>query len=215
MKRLIFLFLLLSNFGLRAQTIAPGDEGCIWRSVWTPAGTGTEWVRGVTTVDGVRVGWWTWWCPRPDGTWRFMLQRCVVGRACLDVDTLTSILDTAARSADPLQALRDARALHTAPVLPAEQEAWARAGLDAAGAAIRIKPPDQTWIVGPATASDGTRPAYPFANGVRGLASVGRATSGQPCDPSKGYVLATGGDLWAVFGPALDPTRVALCVKKP
>lgn len=110
MKRLLFLFLLLSSSLLHAQAPAPapGNEGCIWRSVWTPAGTGTEWAHGTTEVDGVRVGWWTWWCPRPDGTWRHMLQRCVVGRACLDVSTLTGILDTAARSADPLQALRHA-----------------------------------------------------------------------------------------------------------
>lgn len=212
-KRLLFLFLLLSSFALRAQTVSPGDEGCIWKSVWTPAGTGTEWVHGVTDVDGVKVGWWTWWCPRPDGTWRHMLQRCVVGRACLDVGTLTGILDTAARSAEPLQALRDARAQFATPVLPHEQEAWERAGLDAAGAAARILP-QVAYVVGPATAADGTRPAYPFTNGARGTTVIGRATSGQPCDPTKGSAAASSGGIWAVFGPSFDPARVALCVKR-
>lgn len=213
MKRLLFLFLLSWCSILHAQTTAPGDEGCIWRSVWTPAGTGTEWAHGVTELDGVRVGWWTWWCPRPDGTWRHMLQRCVVGRACLDVSTLTGVLDTAARSADPLQALRDARAQFTVPVLPGEAEAWERAGLDAAAAAAAILP-RPAYVVDVPTSPDGTRPAYPVANGARGTTAIGRALSGQPCDPAKGALPASGGRIWAVFGPSFDPARVALCVKK-
>lgn len=214
MKRLLCLFLLLLCFAARAQTSAPPDEGCIWRSAWTPSGTGTEWVYGVSESDGVRVGWWTWWCPRPDGTWYQMLQRCVVGRACLDVSTLTGVLDTAARSADPLQALRDARQRFYAPVLPTEQKAWNLAEWDAAGAAARVLP-KTAYAVDVPTAADGTRPAYPLVNGVRGTTSIGRAISGQPCDPAKGSVPAAGGRIWAAFGPSFDPTRVALCVKKP
>ncbi len=43
---------------------------------------------------------------------------------------------------------------------------------------------------------------------------IGRATTGQPCDPTKGSAAASSGGIWAVFGPSFDPARVALCVKR-
>jgi len=211
MKLLLYLFLLLWCSSLRAQ--AP--EACIFKSFWTPFGTGTEWVRGATTVDGVTVAWWGWWCPLRSGLWEHEMQRCVVGRGCLDAQTLTSELDTAARSANPLSALRDARARYTLPPLASERAAWDQAYADALAQMQAIKPPDVLYVVGRATAADGTRPAYPFREGTRSTTSSGRAIAGQPCEPRQGYAEASGSDLWAVFGPAFDPERVTLCVKKP
>lgn len=202
----------------KAQVQTPAQSAakdCIWKSLWTPFGTGTEWVRTLTEFGGVKVAGWVYWCPQDNGTWSPVIHRCVVGRGCMDPAALSSMLDTAARSADPLAALVEARKAFTMPVLPSEQAAWDLAEGELVQAAAKIRPPDQAYIVATATASDGTRPAYPFANGVRSTIASGRATSGQPCQPSKGYLQASGTDLWAVFGPVFDASRVALCVRKP
>ena len=210
MRALLLLFALL----LQAPAQAQPYEACLFKSLWTPFGTGTEWVRGSSTAEGVTVAWWGWWCPQSGGQWGYTLQRCVVGRACLDPAAISAELDTAARSVNPLQALLAARERLTVPVLPAEKAAWDLAEWDAVGALAPIRPPSTAYVVGPATSADGTRPAYPFANGVRGTTSSGRAAAGQPCDPAKGSLPAASGGIWAVFGPAFDPGRVALCVKR-
>lgn len=218
MRKLMLLMLLtLFACSLRAQQ----SDDCIPRSVWTPTATGTAWARGVSEAKSVRVAWWSYWCPRADGTWKLMLERCVVGRACIDAETATRLLDTAARSADPLKSLAAARSGLRAPVAPDERAAWDLAEVDAVAAAQPLRPASPAapspaasaaYIVSTATSADGTRPAYPFVNGVRGTTSNSRALAGQPCDPAKGSAPAAGGGIWSVFGPAFDVSKVALCV---
>ncbi len=63
------------------------------------------------------------------------------------------------------------------------------------------------WVVGTATGTGtqaGTRPAYPWAAGVRGTLSNGRATSGQPCNTAVGAA--------PYFGVNNRTDQVALCV---
>jgi hypothetical protein len=68
------------------------------------------------------------------------------------------------------------------------------------------------WVVGAPTRSDGTRPTYPWANGVRStIAAAERAKSGAACNPAIGRV--EGSTAW--YG-VLDRTdRVAVCVRAP
>lgn len=214
LMRLLLIIALLCGTA-HAQTAPPPFQECIHKSIWTPFGTGTDWVSGLSEAGGVTVGWWGWWCPQSDGVWRDTIYRCVRGRGCMDLGSVTAALDTASRSVDPLQALRDVRDAVTAPPLDSELEAWEFAKREAISALLKIrpKPPAPAYVVAAATAADGTRPAYLLTNGVRGTISVGRAIAGQPCDPAKGSLPSTSGGLWAVFGPAFDPARVALCVK--
>jgi hypothetical protein len=74
-------------------------------------------------------------------------------------------------------------------------------------------PPTYTHKVKPnGTAPD--RPVYTLKpDGARVLAN-GRATVGQPCDTSRPTAPSTGDDVWAEFGPAFEPGKVALCAKQ-
>jgi hypothetical protein len=212
-KLLISLVLTLSAFAAQAQS-------CIWRSWWTPTGAGTALAHGTAEAVGVRVAWATYWCPLPDNRWEVVLQRCVVGRGCLDHETLIGLLDTAGRSTNPMQSLRDARAMFAREPLSTELPAWYAAEREAAAAAAALYPPNAAasaprpaLVVGAATRADGTRPAYRYTAGVRGTTQVPPgATAGQPC----GTVFqATSAGSWATFGPSFVPDLGTLCVKAP
>jgi hypothetical protein len=58
-----------------------------------------------------------------------------------------------------------------------------------------------------------TRPAYPFASGVRSTVQKGTALVGQPCFPDVALSAETGGKYMA-YGPAQAATSVALCALK-
>lgn len=58
-----------------------------------------------------------------------------------------------------------------------------------------------------------TRPAYLLTAGVRGTKEVARAAVAQPCDLTR-PLLASGADVWAEFGPAFEPGKVALCARR-
>lgn len=217
MKSKIAALVLALLAGLWAQAHArpalPSEE-CVHKSFWTPYGSGTAWVRGTSEAAGVRVSWWAWWCPAADGQWVHVIQQCVQGRACLDAEGITRELDTAARSADPLEALRAARARLATPPLPSEQPAWDQATWDAAGELAKIRPQSApALIVGPATRVDGTRPAYRYVDGKRGSTAVPPgATAGQPCDAGKAFETTSAGT-WAPFGPAFAADIGTLCVR--
>lgn len=70
------------------------------------------------------------------------------------------------------------------------------------------------WVVGPATRVDGTRPAYRYANGVRGAQVTPGAVSGGACDVSTQFETTSAGT-WGRFAPAFDPTVGTLCVRAP
>lgn len=76
---------------------------------------------------------------------------------------------------------------------------------DAANAVRAQLTPVETWAVAPT--SVGTRPTYPWANGVRStVAAAERVASGAPCDPAVGA-----GNYRGVLGRS---DRVALCAKQ-
>lgn len=64
-----------------------------------------------------------------------------------------------------------------------------------------------------ANGASADRPAYKLINGVRGTATVARATVGMSCNLTR-PTLASGTDVWAEFGPDFAPGVVALCSRK-
>lgn len=183
-KLILFLCLTVFASALQAQTTAPpAAKDCVWKSIWTPFGTGTEWAHNVTEFGGTKVAWWVYWCPQPDGSWSPVTQRCVVGRGCMDPRALSQVLDTAARSADPVAALRQARDQFTLPPLPGELGAWDMAESDMLAAAIKLKPATTVWKVAPNPASTTvppTRPMFSAADPSKQVAE--RATVGATCN---------------------------------
>ena len=172
----------------------------------------------------------SWWCQQPDGTWALDLNVVLKGYGGPEV--MSSVASVILAASSPTDGIRAARQRFSRlPSTPQERYDFLRLVWLACKNGIANPPPNlsgppvdncgsapvlqQAWVVDPATAADGTRPAFPLVNGVRGTTSNGRATSGQPCDPSKGQVPASGGKAYAVFGPAFDVTKVALCSPTP
>lgn len=87
---------------------------------------------------------------------------------------------------------------------------------DAAARGIPWPPKPLRYVVDAATSADGTRPAFVVTAGVRATRSTARATSGQPCDPSKLQLPAEqAGKIWASYGPEYPLGMVALCKVLP
>jgi hypothetical protein len=81
-------------------------------------------------------------------------------------------------------------------------------------AAMVASRPVVRWVVAKAAANAkpaGTRPAFPWANGVRGTVSNGRATQDTACDPAVGRLEGT----TAYYGVNGNPAQVAVCVRAP
>ena len=101
-KRLCAALLLLCAAGtVHAQAAGFALPTCIHKSVWTPFGTGSDWVHDTSApvkATGVRVSWWGWWCPTADGNWTAYVHMCVEGRTCLTATQVTIELDTAMRT---------------------------------------------------------------------------------------------------------------------
>jgi hypothetical protein len=176
MRRLLLVLLLLCPFAAHALTDAP----CVFRSFWTPMGTGTELVSGSeapVSPGGVEVSWWAWFCPTATG-WDWYVVRCIQGRTCLTAATVSKELDTAARSADKLAALRAAMTKYQTPVLPAEQADWDFA-LAAARSALEKTLPATPPVIGDVYVVTGAQAFVLKADGTR-------STSPYPTAPTKG-----------------------------
>lgn len=217
LRMLVAVVLAAFSFGASAQVFSVPD--CFPKTLWTPTGTGTDWVSGSepkVTPTGVRISWRGMWCPDGSGGWKAYVHRCVEGRTCLNVRSLEAEFHTATRTPDPLLALQNAiKKYETAP-LPNELEDWRFAGAKALVELDKIKPKPSVFKVktNPAcTSVVCTRPAYTLSNGVRGTQEVARAEVGQECKMTR-PVLASGNDFWAEFGPVFNPGIVALCAKQ-
>lgn len=219
--------LLLCSLAANAQSTYPAPPfslpDCIPKTFWTPFGTGTDWVHGTSepvTPTGVSIGWWAWWCPNSDGTWKPFILQCVEGRTCISAIAMTKDLDTAMRSADRLATLRSLITQRQTAVLTNELNDWAYASDMARLALQPIKPTTPTppppatgvYVVTGAQAfpvkPDGTRSTTPIATAP---------TKGETCD-------CTGANRIVQFGatfckvPSLSATQtiVAGCsLKKP
>lgn len=227
-KRLcaVFLFLLaIAPAAAQTGTIPPLPftlPDCIHKSIWTPFGTGTDWKYGTTTpvsANGVSVSWWSWWCPKTDGTWSLYVFKCVEGRTCLSSSVVTKELDTATRSADRIAALRALVTKYQTPVLQNEFNDWAYADDVARLAMAPLKPASTTTP--PATSVYVVTGAQAFPvkpDGTRSTTPIAAAPiKGETCD-------CTGANRIVQFGatfckvPRLSTTQtiVAGCsLKKP
>ena len=226
-KRLCAALLLLCAAGtVHAQATSFTLPTCIHKSVWTPFGTGSDWVHDTSApvkATGVRVSWWGWWCPVSDGTWTPYVHMCVEGRTCLTATQVTIELDTAMRSSDRLSALRAAiQSYQTAP-LANEIEDFRFALASATVAMQAVKPPGSTPPPTP-TPTPGTyivtgSQAFPLKpDGTRSTTPIATApTKGETCDCSgANRILQFGATFCKVPSLSTAQTIVAGCsLKKP
>jgi hypothetical protein len=112
---------------------------CIPKTIWTPFGTGTDWVRGQADADGVTTSWRGWWCPLPDGSW-VAYAHLSVERPEWPLNRIDSELSTVFRSADRVAALRDIVNRYSVAPTAAELPAWKAAATQAGAALAAIKP---------------------------------------------------------------------------
>lgn len=147
---------------VQAQTfIAPP---CAPKTLLTPWGSGTVWLRGSAqpTTPGPRVSYRAWWCPKPDGTWQPYVHLSVDSRE-LTREQLEAEFDRAMSAPNPLAAIQDAVTRWQVPPAAGEVAAWIAADdlAIAALAAVKPGPIVEQWIVTGALAfplkADGTR----------------------------------------------------------
>lgn len=223
-KRIVIALALLCSVGTaNAQAAVEPFKlpDCVFKSAWTPFGTGTDWMHDTivpASTVGVTISWWAWWCPNPDGTWWLYVHRCVEGRTCLNSAALTNEFDTAARSADKLGSLRSAIALRQAQPLPSETSDWLYAMAVASQRMQALKPaapPPPAAGVYVVTGSQ----AFPLKpDGTRSTTPIAAApTKGETCDCSgANRILQFGATFCKVPSLSTAQTIVAGCsLKKP
>ena len=205
------LFAVLALLAVPAQAAAPSCR---------PAelgGPGTKILtRDEPDVGSCYVGWW---CPpATSGPWSFYGH-------CVLTQYKVAYVYQAYAKALALGDLEGAWASFTSSVAVApkpgpETEAFRGLFTRFMAQAQTARPPDvapppPAWVVDAATAPDGTRPAFPFVDGVRKSASTARAKSGEPCKPEVAQAVSgVAGKVFAAYGPAFAPGLVALC-KRP
>lgn len=206
MNRLIVAVLLvLFSASAWSQVCAP-------KTVWTPLASGTE-LRAATFVipekevapiKNIRILVHAYWCPDEVGVWRYFIHRCIIGRTCLDADTLSAEIIMASRSADWLGRLRATIQANEAPVLESEQYAWLQAGFMAIDMIRADRPADALWFVAPI--ASGQRPSREVVNGaLTAMKEPIYAKSGASCDPGpKPVFKSTGGTWMSVSGQPLS-----------
>ena len=137
---------------------------CIPKTVWTPFGTGTDWVRGqeqVTPADPI-VSWRAWWCPSASGVWTSYVHLSVE-RPEWTLNKIDTELTTVFRSADRITALKNTLSVYSVAPTTLERPSWNMAAASAGLALASIKPgppPADVWQV-PASGSS----LYNSANG--------------------------------------------------
>ena len=199
---------------------------CMPKAWYWPVTTATAEVQILPTPAGEAS---YWWCQQPDKTWRLYTWVRLRGS---ETPELRSGIETVIRSASsPDAGVAQAFALYSR--IPATGTAarfeFDRLAYIACKAGVANPPtspardtcvppsePVQAYVVDPnGAAADGTRPAYPFANGIRGTTSSGRAQATPKTDCGAPRMNSTNGRVWSNFGPAFDPAKVTLCIKSP
>lgn len=213
MRVLLILLALLC-----VQTSAHAAPPCI------PGLYGTQ--VGNAGYDRTDAGWYAYhYCRKADGSISMHYIACVHG-SCLPIGTFADRVTTMKRGANPvetLQAAWDAEfgnkcsgATGALKTVCDQANAVAVANKPAGDATPPPPPPPPivyTHAIKP-NGTSSTRPVYMLVNGVRSTTSIGRADVGQPCDLTA-PTLPSGSDVWAQFGPAFEPGKVALCALKP
>ena len=166
-------------------------------------------VPGATSSGGSA---WGWWCQMPDQTWRAQTVACLDRYCPSGAAKAVAAALAASQPLAALQAVLDGYAVRVTDWSETHDYNCLHSNMRAALQAT--KPAADAWIVDAATSADGTRPAYPFANGVRGSTSTARAIAGSACRPDVAQSPSgTAGKVYAAFGPAFSPALVALCRK--
>jgi hypothetical protein len=184
------------------------------------AGPGTKILtRDEPDVGSCYVGWW---CPpATSGPWSFY-GHCVLTQYKQPYVYQAYAKALAVGDLEGMWASFTS-AVTVVPKPGAETDAWnglfrrfmAQAEAVRPPAVLPPPPPPPAWVVDVPTAADGTRPAFPFVDGVRKSASTGRAKSGEPCKPEVAQAVSgLPGKVFAAYGPAFVPGMVALC-KRP
>lgn len=167
MRTPLRILLLACIFGLlplicQAQTFSPPP--CLPKTMLTPYGSGTAWVRGFIQHDsaGPRVSFRAWWCPNPDGSWssygHYSVDRLELTAAQIELE-----FQGAAAASSPLAAVQQAIARWQVNPVGDEIPIWNEAVTSAQLmlAATKPGPVVEQWVVTGAQAfplkADGTR----------------------------------------------------------
>jgi hypothetical protein len=168
------------------------------------------------------AGWWAYWfCEKPDQTVGAEGFWCAHGE-CKTAEGFAADLRALAPGVadDPVAATKAAfaAAMTVDPVCSSHPAGSLRRQVCEHRLALvkadRAKMTIRVWIVAKAASNanpPGTVPAYPWANGVKGTTSNGRAVEGAACNPSVGALI--GSTYW--YGVDGRTDQVARCVKEP
>lgn len=218
MLRTIFLLVLLVPAISQAQS-------CMPRSWFWPTDRATAEVV-VNEPTGTRR-WW--WCQKADDTWQLTTQASLSGVE--SPETRLHVAELVRLAKDP-----DAGVNQAFDLLSNYPDAGTQRDYDLKllryhacedGAAnpppgagqvtnrcVKPTPPGApAFVVGPATRTDGTRPAYHFSGSTRGTEVKAGAKAGDPCGDM--IFLVTSAGSWRTFGPSFVADVGTLCVKAP
>jgi hypothetical protein len=220
MKRLALLLFFVPGLAWACLPIASPTSSAL-QSIATPAGEarGSWCLLGKNTTTGQSV-----WAPRTHACITRLcdtraalaaLARAAAASqpsAVLDAEVLAATVKPTPGSRDEfdyltLQHAMCAKLFESPPagnvLIPTREQAC---GAPPAEPIVR-------WIVAKAATNavpSGTRPAYPWVNGVRGSVSTARAAQDTPCNPAVGRVEGT----TAYYGVNGRTDQVAVCVRQ-
>lgn len=207
------LLLLACSLPLLAQAQTFSPPPCAPKTVMSPWGSGTPWVRGFIqrTVPGIRVSYRAWWCPNPDGTWSSYAHYSV-DRLELTAEQLELELNYAMAASSPLAAIQQSIARWQVKPVGDEIPIWNEAVASALLALQAIKPAPivEQWIV---TGSL----AFPLkADGTRSITAWPQPPiKGEACDCATKKISQYGATFCAVPRLSSQQVIVAGCgVKK-
>lgn len=210
--RLLSIILLAASVQVSAQGICAGVSAT---GPATMAEAAPEWVNLPCTpdvIDGTGKGYnlrvsaagvvpWLW-CPSGTG-WALRWGAATWA----DVAPIAAELPGALAATDKRAALAEIGRVHLSRDIadPELRALWCPHW----AAMMATRPRAEVWVVAAATLTAnprGTRPAFPWAAGVRGTLSNGRATAGQACNTAVGAA--------PYFGVNGRADQVAVCAKQ-
>jgi hypothetical protein len=207
MKQFLLSLALLCG-SAHAQVFTLPD--CIPKTIWTPFGTGTDWVRGQAQPNdpGPITSYRAWWCPNPDGTWTSYLHLSIE-RPEWTLNLIDTELSTVFRSLDRRAALRDLVNRYNVAPTDLERPSWNAAAQAGADALLLIKPGPPSPAVWRVPASGSS--LYTAAAGKLVSKIAGRTASPNAlCDATNPIAVGTSTYMPLVGGPA---SEVTLCKK--